>query len=131
MVHVPPAGSTHDGPVTLPKQQRMLLDALAGAAAGCISRVIVAPLDLVKIRLQVQLEPVVGASPVSKYTGFTNAIATVLREEGVLVGGVGRGGERGLVLGFRRDSALCMCRGGRGRVRGRVCCWKGAAWHLG
>jgi hypothetical protein len=70
----------------LSKQQRVLLDAFAGAAAGCMSRVIVAPLDLVKIRLQVQLEPVLGASAVSKYTGFTHAITTVLREEGVLVG---------------------------------------------
>jgi hypothetical protein len=63
----------------------MALDAAAGAAAGCISRVIVAPLDLVKIRLQVQLEPVLGGSGISKYTGFTHAIATVLREEGVTV----------------------------------------------
>lgn len=78
----------------LQKQQRMVLDAIAGAAAGCISRVIVAPLDLVKIRLQVQLEPVLGGSPISKYTGFTNAIATVLREEGVLVSGLLNAGER-------------------------------------
>lgn len=84
MVHVSSDAAAAAG-ASLPKQQRMLLDAVAGAAAGCVSRVIVAPLDLVKIRLQVQLEPVLGASPVSKYTGFTHAIATVLREEGVLV----------------------------------------------
>jgi solute carrier family 25 thiamine pyrophosphate transporter 19 len=94
MVHVPAAGGDAGGGA-LSKQQRMLLDALAGAAAGCINRVVVAPLDLVKIRLQVQLEPVVGASAVSKYTGFANALATVLREEGVLV----RGGARGAAAG--------------------------------
>ncbi|KIZ04995.1 thiamine pyrophosphate carrier [Monoraphidium neglectum] len=76
--------------------RRMALDAAAGAAAGCISRVIVAPLDLVKIRLQVQLEPVLGGSGISKYTGFTHAIATVLREEGVT--GLWRGTVPGLLL---------------------------------
>ncbi|GBF95826.1 hypothetical protein Rsub_08262 [Raphidocelis subcapitata] len=95
-MHVPAGDDGGAAGGGLSKQQRMLLDALAGAAAGCASRIIVAPLDLVKIRLQVQLEPVLGASAVSKYTGFTNAVSTVLREEGVL--GLWRGTVPGLLL---------------------------------
>ena len=98
MVHISSdAAAGGDGAAAaLPKRQRMLLDAVAGAAAGCVSRVVVAPLDLVKIRLQVQLEPVLGASPVSKYTGFAHAVATVLREEGIA--GLWRGTVPGLLL---------------------------------
>ncbi|KAL6613880.1 hypothetical protein ACP70R_036150 [Stipagrostis hirtigluma subsp. patula] len=34
-----------------------LVDALAGAISGGISRTVTSPLDVTKIRLQVQLEP--------------------------------------------------------------------------
>lgn len=63
-------------------------DALAGAIAGCISRVIVGPLDVIKIRFQVQLEPIANAAGVkapSKYTGFVQAFTTIFKEEGVQV----------------------------------------------
>ena len=43
------------------------------------ARVCVAPLDVVKIRLQVQLE----AGAAGKYRGLTHAVSTILREEGV------------------------------------------------
>jgi hypothetical protein len=49
------------GPDQPSKRQRVLLDAAAGAAAGCVSRVVVGPLDVIKIRFQVQLEPIGGA----------------------------------------------------------------------
>ena len=35
------------------RRTRMLIDALAGAISGCISRVVVGPLDVIKIRFQV------------------------------------------------------------------------------
>ena len=51
---------------------------LAGAIAGASARVCVAPLDVIKIRLQVQLE----AGAAGKYRGLTHAATTILREEG-------------------------------------------------
>jgi hypothetical protein len=54
------AGSS--GPDQPSKRQRVLLDAAAGAAAGCVSRVAVGPLDVIKIRFQVQLEPIGGGA---------------------------------------------------------------------
>jgi len=55
-----------------------LATALAGGVAGATARVFVAPLDVVKIRLQVQLE---GAGS-GKYRGLVQAARTILREEG-------------------------------------------------
>lgn len=70
-----------------------MLHATAGAIAGCISRFVVGPLDVLKIRFQVQLEPISsrcapgsGAIPrSSKYTGMGQALVTIFREEGVKV----------------------------------------------
>ncbi|GFR40456.1 hypothetical protein Agub_g1014 [Astrephomene gubernaculifera] len=79
---------------------RMVIDATAGAIAGCIARVITGPLDVIKIRFQVQLEPIVGlsesASLHSKYTGFQQALTTIMREEGLP--GLWRGTVPGLLL---------------------------------
>jgi solute carrier family 25 thiamine pyrophosphate transporter 19 len=60
--------------------------ATAGALAGCIARFATGPLDVIKIRFQVQLEPLqaIGGAA-SKYTGFVQAFGTILREEGVQV----------------------------------------------
>lgn len=68
---------------------RAALDATAGAIAGCIQRFVVAPLDVIKIRMQVQVEPIArvaaaSATP-SKYTSVLQAAATILREEGIPV----------------------------------------------
>jgi Mitochondrial carrier protein len=60
------------------------LDAVAGGLAGAVSRFVVGPLDVVKIRMQVQLEPV-RRGGASKYTGVAQAVRCVLREEGVRV----------------------------------------------
>lgn len=58
--------------------------ALAGGLAGAVSRLVVGPLDVVKIRMQVQLEPIAHGVN-SKYTGVMQALTTIVREEGVQV----------------------------------------------
>lgn len=92
MVHVPDSGSDSDGAEGSKRNGRMLIDAAAGAIAGCIARFLTGPLDVIKIRFQVQLEPIHGSgqeqhavSLRSKYTGFTQAFGTILKEEGVQV----------------------------------------------
>lgn len=74
-------------------------DAIAGACAGALARVCVGPLDVLKIRFQVQLEPVVGeaaASAGSKYRGLGQALKLIVKEEGVA--GLWRGTIPGLLL---------------------------------
>ena len=68
------------------------VDATAGAIAGCAARFVVGPLDVIKIRFQVQLEPIAkraaGIDPTSltsKYTGLRQALSTIVKEEGIPV----------------------------------------------
>ncbi|XP_038991657.1 mitochondrial thiamine diphosphate carrier 2-like isoform X2 [Hibiscus syriacus] len=70
--------------------KRALLDATAGAIAGGISRTATSPLDVIKIRFQVQLEPTSSwalirkdLSGPSKYTGMFQATKEIFREEGL------------------------------------------------
>lgn len=58
--------------------------AIAGGLAGAVSRLAVGPLDVVKIRMQVQLEPITQGVN-SKYTGIVQALKTIVREEGIQV----------------------------------------------
>eukprot|EP00879_Flechtneria_rotunda_P030152 GHRR01032741.1.p1 GENE.GHRR01032741.1~~GHRR01032741.1.p1 ORF type:complete len:243 (-),score=27.63 GHRR01032741.1:225-953(-) len=72
------------------RAQRVTLDAVAGALAGCVSRFLVGPLDVIKIRFQVQLEPInISHSTPTKrpsyYKGFIHAFRTIVKEEGVRV----------------------------------------------
>ena len=73
------------------KQRAPLLDAFAGAVAGAVSRFAIGPLDVLKIRFQVQIEPLrpppgsVGTALTSKYTGIKQAALTIFREEGIQV----------------------------------------------
>lgn len=63
--------------------------ATAGALAGVVSRFVVHPLDVLKIRFQVQLEPIrcanvtASAAAGSKYTSLTQAALAIGREEGL------------------------------------------------
>ncbi|GAB4856280.1 hypothetical protein Ancab_014208 [Ancistrocladus abbreviatus] len=70
--------------------KRALIDATAGAIAGAVSRTVTSPLDVIKIRFQVQLEPTIAwpllqknLSRPSKYTGMLQATKDILREEGL------------------------------------------------
>ncbi|CAM6117242.1 unnamed protein product [Calypogeia fissa] len=79
------------------------LDAFAGAVAGGVSRTLVSPLDVIKIRFQVQLEPTSRRSRpldpsqlASKYTGIWQATKSIVREEGIT--GLWRGNVPALLL---------------------------------
>ncbi|XP_027338420.1 mitochondrial thiamine diphosphate carrier 2-like isoform X1 [Abrus precatorius] len=70
--------------------KRALIDSSAGAISGAISRTVTSPLDVIKIRFQVQLEPTSSwtllrkdLSTPSKYTGMLQASKDILREEGI------------------------------------------------
>ncbi|MEN2495528.1 MAG: hypothetical protein MHMPM18_000141 [Marteilia pararefringens] len=58
---------------------------ICGAIAGAFSRLVTNPFDLVKIRFQVQAEPIseLGAKSLnSKYTSLTQAFRSIYKEEG-------------------------------------------------
>ncbi|KAK6913780.1 Mitochondrial substrate/solute carrier [Dillenia turbinata] len=69
--------------------KRALIDATAGAISGGIARTLTSPLDVIKIRFQVQLEPTSlwaldgrKLKGKSKYTGMLQATKDIFREEG-------------------------------------------------
>ncbi|XP_071507771.1 mitochondrial thiamine pyrophosphate carrier-like [Diadema antillarum] len=55
---------------------------LAGAASGAFTRAVLQPLDVLKIRFQLQEEPLKRGLPSSKYTSIIQAAGSILREEG-------------------------------------------------
>jgi len=55
---------------------------LAGLLTGLATRVLVQPLDVVKIRFQLQEEPMRGVNA-GKYRGFLQAITLIAKEEGI------------------------------------------------
>ncbi|XP_012062607.1 PREDICTED: mitochondrial thiamine pyrophosphate carrier-like [Atta cephalotes] len=55
--------------------------AIAGAASGFITRLLCQPLDVIKIRFQLQVEPI-STYHVSKYKSISQAVLLILREEG-------------------------------------------------
>ncbi|XP_034831305.1 mitochondrial thiamine pyrophosphate carrier-like [Maniola hyperantus] len=54
--------------------------AIAGGAAGAVTRAIAQPLDVLKIRFQLQTEPIQQGS---KYSSILQALRSIVREEGV------------------------------------------------
>ncbi|KAI7724601.1 hypothetical protein M8C21_015462, partial [Ambrosia artemisiifolia] len=70
--------------------KRAVIDATAGSISGAISRTVTSPLDVIKIRFQVQLEPTTTLALLSKnvygtskYTGMIQASKDIFREEGL------------------------------------------------
>ncbi|KAM7485102.1 hypothetical protein LguiA_001111 [Lonicera macranthoides] len=70
--------------------KRTFIDASAGAISGAVSRTVTSPLDVIKIRFQVQLEPTSSWALIrndmygtSKYTGMLQATKDIFREEGL------------------------------------------------
>ncbi|KAL2464140.1 Mitochondrial substrate carrier family protein [Forsythia ovata] len=70
--------------------KRALINATAGALSGAISRTVTSPLDVIKIRFQVQVEPITQWALLrkdtcgpSKYTGMLQASKDIFREEGL------------------------------------------------
>lgn len=55
--------------------------AIAGGTAGAITRAIAQPLDVIKIRFQLQLEPISNGS---KYSSILQATSSILKEEGLV-----------------------------------------------
>jgi solute carrier family 25 thiamine pyrophosphate transporter 19 len=63
---------------------------VSGATAGLVSRFVIAPLDVIKIRLQLQIHSL--SDPLSQkgarnstYKGFSATLKEILREEGLTV----------------------------------------------
>ena len=74
-------------------------EATAGAFAGAVSRVVISPLDVIKIRFQIQREATSSsarAAASGKYRGVAQALSCIVREEGVV--GLWRGTVPGLLL---------------------------------
>lgn len=56
--------------------------ALAGAISGSFARVVSQPLDVLKIRFQLQLEPISKKADGARYYGMWQAMRTIIRDEG-------------------------------------------------
>lgn len=55
----------------------------AGAVSGCFTRFLCQPFDVIKIRFQLQLEPINRKSMVSKYRSIPQTVRTIVAEEGL------------------------------------------------
>ena len=93
------------------------MQALAGALAGGCARCVVAPLDVVKIRMQVQLEPTRTGAGGGKYSGTAQALACIFREEGLR--GLWRGTLPALLLWVPYTAVQFAALGQLNRVRAR------------
>ncbi|KAM6050816.1 mitochondrial thiamine pyrophosphate carrier isoform 1-T2 [Chlamydotis macqueenii] len=58
--------------------------AAAGSASGLVTRVIISPLDVIKIRFQLQIEQLSSRNPGAKYHGILQAVQRIFQEEGLV-----------------------------------------------
>uniref|UniRef100_A0A1B6M4R4 Mitochondrial thiamine pyrophosphate carrier n=2 Tax=Graphocephala atropunctata TaxID=36148 RepID=A0A1B6M4R4_9HEMI len=56
---------------------------IAGGVSGVLTRFLCQPLDVIKIRFQLQVEPISRRSVVSKYQSIPQALNVIVREEGL------------------------------------------------
>ncbi|XP_071965822.1 mitochondrial thiamine pyrophosphate carrier-like isoform X2 [Antedon mediterranea] len=85
-----------------PNQQRKLTPfdhAAAGAVSGVITRSVAQPLDVLKIRFQLQVEPLKFGTG-SKYTGVAQAVGKIYQEEGLFALWKGHVAAQGLSVIF-------------------------------
>ncbi|XP_068146214.1 mitochondrial thiamine pyrophosphate carrier [Drosophila tropicalis] len=73
-----------------------VLQAVGGGVAGACTRFVCQPFDVLKIRFQLQVEPVKGSHESSKYRGMLQALSSIYKEEGLR--GVWRGHNSGQVM---------------------------------
>ncbi|XP_010216769.1 PREDICTED: mitochondrial thiamine pyrophosphate carrier [Tinamus guttatus] len=74
--------------------------AAAGSASGLVNRVCVSPLDVIKIRFQLQIEQLSSRNPLAKYHGILQAAQRILREEGLFAFWKGHVPAQCLSVGF-------------------------------
>jgi solute carrier family 25 thiamine pyrophosphate transporter 19 len=55
---------------------------LSGACSGCATRFICQPFDVIKIRFQLQIEPISKSSLISKYRSIPQTVTQIVSEEG-------------------------------------------------
>lgn len=56
--------------------------AVAGSVSGFVTRALISPLDVIKIRFQLQIERLCPTDPNAKYHGIFQAAEQILQEEG-------------------------------------------------
>ncbi|ELK30973.1 Mitochondrial thiamine pyrophosphate carrier [Myotis davidii] len=56
--------------------------AVSGSVSGLVTRALISPLDVIKIRFQLQIERLSHRDPNAKYHGILQAGRQILREEG-------------------------------------------------
>uniref|UniRef100_A0A8C6IBA2 Solute carrier family 25 (mitochondrial thiamine pyrophosphate carrier), member 19 n=1 Tax=Mus spicilegus TaxID=10103 RepID=A0A8C6IBA2_MUSSI len=56
--------------------------AVAGSVSGFVTRALISPLDVIKIRFQLQIERLCPSDPNAKYHGIFQAAKQILQEEG-------------------------------------------------
>lgn len=83
--HKSPGKTIAHSPAPRAKQKRRAQgDVIAGAISGAVARFLIGPLDVLKIRFQVQVEPISAASRgTSKYTSIAQAFRLIVKEEGI------------------------------------------------
>ncbi|XP_062495826.1 mitochondrial thiamine pyrophosphate carrier [Pezoporus occidentalis] len=58
--------------------------AAAGSASGFVTRLLISPLDVIKIRFQLQIEQLSSKNPGAKYHSILQAARRIFREEGLV-----------------------------------------------